>query len=325
MMRPKRFLALALVTATVACASQGMAASYPSADITLILPTGPSPGIDPFLRLLAKESEPVLGRKVIVVNKPGASWTLGTADVARGKPDGHLLGLSSNNAVGFQPLVSKVPYDGAEDYQPILKLIEAPVALMVKSDAPWKSLADFVADAKKNPGKLRAALPGLLTQAELVLRLFDQAAGVQVTGVPFTRGGSEMLGAMMGGHVESAVGNPAIFMGQIRAGNARVLAVFSKARLATLPDVPTTVELGHNVTFPVMYFLMGPKNLDREIVDRLVKVYGDIANGPRVQAFAKEHGYLVETLGPERLRKEINEYRQTYRRLVQDLKLDTKR
>jgi tripartite-type tricarboxylate transporter receptor subunit TctC len=199
------------------------------------------------------------------------------------------------------------------------------VAVIVKSDAPWKSLADFLADARKNPGKLRAALPGLLTQADLVLRLFNQTAGVDISGVPFSRGGSEMLGAVMGGHVESAVGNPAIFLGQVRAGNARVLAVFSKVRLAALPDVPTTVELGYKVTFPVMYFLMGPKNLDREIVDKLVKVYGDITRGPRVQAFAKEHGYLTEPLGPEPLTKEINEYRETYRRLVQDLKLEGKR
>lgn len=318
-------LVSAVVVTALVWGALAWAAAYPASDITIILPTGPSPGIDPFLRLLGRETEQALGRRVVVVNKPGGSWTIGTAEVVRAKPDGYLLALTSNNAVGFQPLVSKVPYAGPEDYQPIVKLADAPVALIVKGDAPWKTLAEFIADAKARPGKVRAALPGLLTQADLVLRLFNKAVGIDVPGAPFTGGGGEMLNAMLGGHVEAAVGNPAIFLAQVKAGRARVLAVFSRARLAAIADVPTTVELGYRVTFPVMYFLMGPKNLDREALAKLQHVFTEALNGPKVQAFMKENGYLTEPLGPEALTKEINEHREIYRKLVQELKLEGKR
>ncbi len=319
-------LSSAVVAVGLAWSVLGWAATtYPVSDITLILPTGPSPGIDPFLRLLARESEPALGKRIVVVNKPGGSWTIGTAEVVRAKPEGYVLALTSNNAVGFQPLVAKVPYGGPEDYQPIVKLADAPVGIMVKADAPWKTLADYVADAKARPGKLRAALPGLLTQADLDLRLFNKIAGIDIAGAPFTGGGGEMLNAVLGGHVESAVGNPAIFLAQIKAGKARALTVFSKSRLSALPDVPTTVELGYNVTFPVMYFLMGPKNLDRDVLAKLVHVFTDAVQSAKVQAFMKENGYLTEPLGPEALTREINEHREIYRKLVQDLKLEGKR
>ena len=318
-------LGAALVAGLAGSVLVRAATSYPASDITIILPTGPSPGIDPFLRLLAREAEPALGKHVVVVNKPGGSWTIGTAEVVRAKPEGYLLALTSNNAVGFQPLVSKVPYAGPEDYQPIVKLVDAPVGIVVKADAPWKTLGEYVADAKARPGKVRAALPGLLTQADLVLRLFTRAASVDIAGVPFTGGGGEMLNALLGGHVESAVGNPAIFLAQIKAGKARVLAVFSKTRLAAIPDAPTSIELGYKVTFPVMYFLMGPKNLDRDALARLVRVFTDAVKSAKVQAFMNENGYLAEPLGPEALAKEINEDREIYRTFVQELKLEGKR
>jgi putative tricarboxylic transport membrane protein len=322
----RRRVIATLTVATVMLAAPALAAApYPTSDINLIIPSGPGPGLDALARLASREAESRLGKRIVIINKPGASWTLGTSDVVLAKPNGYTLGISSNNAVGFQPLVSKVPFGGPVDYQPILKLVDVAVVLAVRADAPWKTLPDFIADARARPGKIRASLPGVLTQADLVLRLFNQAAKVEIGSAPFTGGAGEMLGALLGGHVECSVGNPAVFVAQSRAGKIRYLTVFSKRRLPLLPDVPTTVELGHDVTLPLAYFLMGPRHLDPQIVDRLGKTFTEVMNSPALQAHARDYGYVVDPLGPAELTREINEYRDLYRRIVQDFHIETKR
>ena len=134
---------------------------YPNRDITFIVPYGPGGSTDPISRQFASQLEQALKVSVHVENKRGGSATIGTAAVIRTKPDGYTLGLTSNSVLAYQPLVNKaIVWKGPEDYQSIIKLVDLPTIIAVRTDSPWHTFEDFMDAVRKNPGKIRAAVSG---------------------------------------------------------------------------------------------------------------------------------------------------------------------
>ena len=296
------------------------AQDYPSRDITFIVPYAPGGSTDPICRQFASQLEKVLGGNVIIENKPGASATIGTSAVVRAKPDGYTIGLGSNTILGFQPLVNPgLSFKKPGDYQPIVKLMDQHVNLVVRKDAPWKTFDDFMADVRKNPGKIRASVSGKWGQPDLVVQQFNKAAKVKITTVPFTGGAGEALVALLGGRIEANIGTAASTLGHIQSGSIRALAVFKKGKHELFPEAAPVGDLGYDATIPSAYYVIAPKGLPKDVLDKLVSASLRVVRSQDYAKFCKPHGYEVDPKGPEELTAEINLYLRQFADLIKFL------
>lgn len=316
---------VALGLVLTACGLRG-GGDYPSADITFIVPFAPGGATDRVTRLLAELSEPALKRKIVIVNKAGASGTLGAADILQAKPDGYTIGYVTENILQFQPLISQVPFTGIDDYTGLIKLGSTSQLLVVKADAPWRTMQEFIAEAKRRPGELRAGVSGKLTPPDLSAQFFMQSAQINFTTVPFTGGGAEAIAAVLGGHVESGIESTSGTIAQIEAGQLRPLMVFQEGRSPLLPEVPSATELGYKGAPAPMQLVIGPKGMDKAVVDRLNATFTDAWKSPRFQAFLKENGYVAvdRPLGPAELQQEQAAVRSRFQDLVKALNIGAK-
>jgi len=296
---------LAIIGVSLASLS-AYAQSYPSRPITFVVPYGPGGSTDPVARQYAMQLQKALGVEVNIENKPGGSGTIGTGMVVRSKPDGYTLGLATNSILAYQPLVnSSLVFKTPDQYQPIAKLGEMPVILVVRADAPWKTFAEFLQHVKDNPGKVRASVSGLRTVPDLLAQEFNKVAGTKLRTVPFTGGSGEALVALLGNRVEAtlftgAVGIPS----HVQAGKVRVLAVFKKGVYDPVPEAQPTVDAGYNTTLAASFYVIAPKGLAPDVLDKLTKVSMEIVQSAEFIKFSKE-GYALDPKGPAALRTEI--------------------
>ena len=296
---------LAIIGVSLASLSAS-AQSYPSRPITFVVPYGPGGSTDPVARQYAMQLQKALGVEVNIENKPGGSGTIGTGMVVRSKPDGYTLGLATNSILAYQPLVnSSLVFKTPDQYQPIAKLGEMPVILVVRADAPWKTFAEFLQHVKDNPGKVRASVSGLRTVPDLLAQEFNKVAGTKLRTVPFTGGSGEALVALLGNRVEAtlftgAVGIPS----HVQAGKVRVLAVFKKGVYDPVPEAQPTVDAGYNTTLAASFYVIAPKGLAPDVLDKLTKVSMEIVQSAEFIKFSKE-GYALDPKGPTALRAEI--------------------
>lgn len=296
------------------------AQSYPTRPVTLIVPYGPSGSTDPVARQFATQLQKLLGVEVNIENKPGGSGTIGTGMVVRAKPDGYTLGLATNSILAYQPLVNaSLAFKTPDQYQPIVKLGEMPVILVVRADAPWKNFSEFVDHVKNNPGKVRASVSGLRTVPDLVAQEFNRNTGTKLRTVPFTGGSGEALIALLGNRVEAtlftgAVGIPS----QVEAGKVKVLAVFKKGMYSPVPEAQSTIDAGYNTTLSASFYIIGPKGMPPNVIDKLSKLSMQVVQSPEFATFAKS-GYALDPKGPEALKTEIIRDTQTFETLLKDL------
>ena len=282
------------------------AQTYPNRPITFVVPYAPGGSTDPVARQYAMQLQKILGVEVNIENKPGGSGTIGTGMVVRAKPDGYTLGLATNSILAYQPLVNtSLVFKSPDQYQPIVKLGEMPVILVVRADAPWQTFTEFVQHVKENPGKVRASVSGLRTVPDLLAQEFNKTAGTRLRTVPFTGGSGEALVALLGNRVEAtlftgAVGIPS----HVQAGKVRVLAAFKKGVYDPVPQAQSTIDAGYNTTLTASFYVIAPKGLAPEVLDKLTKASMDIVQSTEFIKFSKE-GYALDPKGPNALRDEI--------------------
>lgn len=256
---------------------------YPTRPVSIVAPFPPGGVADLTARPLAAALEPVLKQPVVVVNKSGAGGAVGMQFVAVSKPDGYtlLLGLSS---ISVMPEVDKLfgrpqTYK-KEDFVAIALLNADPTVLTVRKEAPWKSVADFAADAKRRPGEIKYSSAGMYSTLHVAMEMFTHSAGIKLRHIP-TQGGGPALTALLGGHVEAFAVGPSVIASQLRAGTVRVLGCWGAKRLASLPDIPTFMELGYkDVEFYIWAGLFAPKATPPEVVKILREATKKAANGP---------------------------------------------
>ena len=241
MIRKLAFAALALLAAAV----QAQEPPFPhrgNIEITVLFPAGSS--ADVTARILAEGMAKHLGANVIVVNRPGAGGGIGYKYVASQKPDGYSLVWNSNSiSTTFHSGQSGIDYRA---FDPVARvLVESPV-LAVRGDSKWKTLGDFVADAKANPGKITVANSGAGSHTHISSAALFKAAGVEVTEVPYAA--AQVVPNLLGGHVDAMVQLPGALSGHVKSGSIRLLAALIPARDPALPDVPTAIEQGVNVS-----------------------------------------------------------------------------
>ncbi|HEY6721744.1 MAG TPA: tripartite tricarboxylate transporter substrate binding protein [Burkholderiales bacterium] len=234
--------------------------AYPSRPITMVVAFPPGGVADITARPTAFAMEKVLKQRVIIENKPGAAGATGNAYVANAKPDGYtlLMALSSISVIPEAERLqgNKPPYELTQ-LAPIALISADPVVLVVREEAPWKTVKDFVEDAKKRPGKITYSSSGIYGALHMPFVLLENATGASLWHVPYS-GGGPAVQALLGSQVDATVGGPAAMIGQIRGKRLRPLASFGDKRLASLPDVPTLKELGIDAEYFIWAGLMVP-------------------------------------------------------------------
>jgi tripartite-type tricarboxylate transporter receptor subunit TctC len=189
--------------------------------------------------------------------------------------------------------------------------------------APWKNFKEFMEDAKKRPDQISIGSSGRFSSSDLPVHELMLKTGVKFNMVPFT-GGGEALVATIGGHVNAVVSTPLNISPQVKAGKLRALTVFQKGRNPLFPDVLSTVESGYEVTHPIVYFVMGPKRLDKGALDTYHRVFLQVVKGTKYLEFSKENGFVIDPLGPADLTKELDQWVTTYQMLIRELKIEVK-
>lgn len=250
------FAVIAVVA--LACAAPATAQQYPDRPLS-ILSGYPAGGlVDIVSRLLAESMKSKYPKGILVVTRSGAGGSIATQEVATGKPDGYTVVLAPLSTLVIQPQIMDLRFKTPDDYEPVINIASHYPLLAVRPDAPWKGAADFIAEARANPGKMRVGSPGEGTSSHLNLEEFARVAGVKLTHVPY-RGWAESSPALLGGHIEAIVAQPGEVKPFTDARKLRVLTVFQDSRHPGFPDVPTAKELGWNVVNGVWFMLVAPK------------------------------------------------------------------
>jgi tripartite-type tricarboxylate transporter receptor subunit TctC len=221
---------------------------YPTRTVTIVAPYPPGGAADLTARPFAPALERALKQPVVVLNKPGAGGAVGTQSVAVAKPDGYTIMLtvfSISTIPEAERLAGRTPPFTRDQFVPVARLNADPTLMMVKPEAPWKSVKELVDDAKKRPNEIIYASAGPNTVAHLAMEAFMQAAGIQLRHLPTTGGGPAMT-AVLGGHAAVATLSTGAVSAQMKAGKVRVLASSGGKRLAAFPDIPTWKELGYD-------------------------------------------------------------------------------
>ena len=242
-------------------AESGWTQAFPSRTVQIVALASPGGTADLHARALAPALEQILKQPVAVLNKAGAGGALGCQIVATSKPDGYtlLLGLSS---ISWFPevdvLFGRTPTYRLEQFKPIARLSADPTILVTKSDNPWKSVADLVADAKTRPLAIRYGSAGFYSTLHLAMEMFSKSAGIKMRHIPYTGGGPALV-ALMGGHVDVLAIPPSVAFPQVKAGTIRPLAGWGAKRVEVFPEVPTLMELGYDAEFYIWAGLFAPQ------------------------------------------------------------------
>jgi len=289
------FAAVSLLFATLASAQ-----AYPSKPIHLIVPFPPGGGNDTVARAIAQQVGPDLGQPMVVDNRPGAGGSVGAELAAKAPPDGYTLFLAGVGSHAVNPNVhAKLPYDPMKDFAPITLLASAPSVLVVTPSVPARTIAEFTAYARANPGKLNYASNGSGSAAQLAAAMYETMAGVRMVHVPY-KGIAPAMTDLMGGEVQLMFGTIVALVPHIQAGKLRALAVTSRKRSALLPDVPTLAESGlPDYQAGSWYGIEAPAGTPREIIERLNSVMVKALKQPEVAKRLAAEGAEVIGSTPE--------------------------
>jgi len=263
--------AFVLFFCNVLLAPFGYAQTYPNKPVTIIVPLAPGGISDLTARPLAAALSQVTGQSFIVENKPGAGGAMGAAFAANQKPDGYklLVALTSMLVIPeAEKVAGKQPSYEVNQFIPIAKVSADPVVLLVKADSPWKTMEDFVKDAKNRPGILSYSSSGLFGAIHVPMEMAAQASGIKLIHVPYQSGGQSMA-ALLGGQVDITIQAPGVANPHIKSGKIRALATFGNTRTKVLSEIPTLKELGYDVEFYIWASLFTQKGTPQDVVSKL--------------------------------------------------------
>lgn len=255
---------------------------FPTKPITVIVPYGAGGGTDTTGRFLAKEAEKHLSQPIAVINRSGASGTVGTAEAAAAKADGYTLYFGASDALVTTPHSLKVPYT-VEHFRGIVGVSYAPSSIAVRTDSPWETIDDLLAEAGTDTVVDRGH-SGVGGVHHTLLKSLFLETGIKFRDVPF-QGGSKAIAALRGGHVDLIGGTPGAMAASVEAGEMRVLALSSEERLDAFPGVPTFKEKGLDIVATVEWYLLAPSDTPDEVVEVLEEAFLKAASSDEFKAF----------------------------------------
>ena len=307
--------ALALALGAAALPSRARAA-YPDRPVRIIVPFTPGGGSDIAARVMSEGMARELGQPVIVDNKPGAGTVIGNDFVAKSAPDGYTLLLASFAFAVMPSVQPKLPYAGIGAFAPVVLIGRSPNVLLVNASKPFRSVADLVAAARKDPGALSYASFGNATSAHLAGALFAHLAGVDLTHVPY-RGSGPALTDLLAGRVDMLFATAATVAGAVSGGRLRALAVTTAGRSAAYPDLPTVAEAGvPGYAAEGWYGLYAPAGTPREVIDRLNAAANQAVRAEAFQRQLAEEGLSIVGGQPAQLDEYVRAEEARWREVV---------
>jgi len=289
----RRFLQLAAGAAALpAVSSVARAQTYPTRLVRVIVPYPPGGPHDILARLMGQWLSERLGQPFVIDNRPGASSNIGTEVVVKAFPDGYTLLLVSTVGAINATLYEKLNFNFIRDIAPIATIIRQPQVMLVNPSFPAKTVPEFIAYAKANPGKINMASPGSGTTPHVAGELFKMMAGIDMVHVPY-RGGAPALTDLLGGQVQVTFIGSVASIDYIRTGKLRPLAVTTSKRLEVLPDIPTVADFVPGYEASSWFGVGAPRSTPAEIIDKLNREINAALVDPKMKARLADLGGMV--------------------------------
>ena len=285
---------------TLGLALAGHAHAWPTKPVTVIVPFPAGGSTDTLARAIGPKLNEKLGQPFVVENKPGATGTIGAAQVKRAPPDGHTILVTSLGPLVIAPHLIKTPgYDPNKDFDLVTVAVQAPNVLVVPAASPFKSVADVIAKQKAQPGKVSFSSSGNGSSDHLTAELFWQQTGSEGLHVPY-KGGAPAISDLLGGQVEASFQNINAIIEHVNAGKLRALAITSQKRSSLLPNVPTLAEAGvKGVDVYSWQAIVAPKGLPVDVRTKLHAAVVAALNDPDVRKRFTSLGFEVVANTPE--------------------------
>lgn len=287
-LRRFKLLSLCLLTVIIAifCAGE-LRAEFPDRNITILVAWSPGAASDISTRAIAIGAEKYLGKRLIIQNKGGAAGTVALSVLANAAPDGYTLCSTPNISFVDTPLMQEVTFRPLASFTPIIgHSLAAHTALIVQSDAPWKTFKDFIEYAKKNPGKIKYSSAGVGSGMHVCMEVIARKEGIKWVHVPY-KGGAPATTALLGGHVDACSAGIG-WQIHAKAGTVRALADHGKTRCPDYPEVPTLWEMGYGITNDTIHLIAGPAGLPLEVIKRLEEAFKRGMETPDFKAAQKK-------------------------------------
>lgn len=293
---------------------------WPTRPITLVVQAAAGGGNDAVARRLAEQMQKVLGQPVVVDNRGGAGGAIGSESVARANPDGYTLLLLTTGETYYKVLNPSVKFDVANDFVPISMVASAPLILAVNATLPLNSLADVVAYAKANPGKLSYGSAGIGSPHHMAGEMLAKAANIDLLHVPY-RGTALAINDLIANQVSMAWSSPVAISAFIDAGKVRPVVVADSKRISAYPNVPTASELGYtDVKFDNWFGVVAPKGTPVAVIKKLSEAVSQVGLDIAFTTRLKEMGFQPMIQGPEEFGARIRQDRDKYTRIALSLK-----
>ncbi len=290
---------------------------YPVKPIVNIAPVEAGAGGDVIARGLMKKAPSLLGQPVVIVNKPGGGSSIGYREIYNAKPDGYTIGVGMATIV-TNKLQGLLPYDYNDftmlgvyaNYNPI-------IVASTKTRRQFKTIEEVFSYAKAHPGELSMATGGIGQSSWIATMAFLEGTGLKFNVIPQPGAGGYIMAQVAGGHTDLAMpGGLDVAKSQIEAGNVRLLAYYGSKRLQGYPDVPTLKEVGFDISWDSAHLALGPPNMPKDIVDKLVKTIEVLANDPEFQIFLAERSGIRLYLSPEQAMPFLDNQRRLVRSIM---------
>jgi tripartite-type tricarboxylate transporter receptor subunit TctC len=309
--------AAALLLATAPAGAQSTAADYPGKPVKIVVNVAPGGGVDTATRIVGEKLRARLGQPFVVENRPGAGGNIGAEAVFQSEPDGYTLLSSSPSPLAINGwLYKKLNFDPA-GFEPVAMMSRIPNVLVVRHDFPAKTVHDFIAHAKANPGKLTYASQGIGTASHLTAELFMTLTGTRLVHVPY-KGTAVALTDLVAGHVDLSFIQFSAVHELHRSGKARVLAIAADKRAEILPEIPTMAEAGlPEVVSETWNAISAPPKTAGPIIVKLNQAINEVLREPEVMARFRELQVLVGGGGVPETRKFVEDQRTLWGKVIQ--------
>ncbi|MBR1229302.1 MULTISPECIES: tripartite tricarboxylate transporter substrate binding protein [unclassified Bradyrhizobium] len=301
----------------------GTAQDFPTKPIKLIVPFPPGGPNDIIARVVGQRMSELVKQPIVIENRSGQAGVLGTDAVAKAAPDGYTIGITSASSLVINPSLEKMPYDVRKDLAPVTLVVTVPEMLVVASNVPANNMAELIALAKAQPGKLNFASAGVGGLPHLAGELFKLTAKLDIVHVPY-RGAAPAINDLLGQQVQMTFLDLPVILPHIKAGSLKPIALGSPTRAPTAPDVPTTAEVGMpDLLIENWYGMIAPGGTPEKIVTELNRIANEAMADPSVKAKLADQGLTVAGDTPEHFRGFIDSEIKKWSKVIKDAGLET--